>query len=114
MNFCSFKIQNLVASTELSFLLKLDELSNDYGACAGYEPDLFPGLIMRIPDPKVVYLFFRSGRIVITGARSRQIIESSFRDVYTNVLLNYMDTENTVSNSAMYRHECTHRKMRRI
>lgn len=114
VSFCSFKIQNLVASTEVNFLLKLDELSNDYGACAGYEPDLFPGLIMRIPDPKVVYLFFRSGRIVITGARSREIIVSSFKDVYNNILLNYKDTDNTVANSAMYRHECTHKKMRLI
>lgn len=114
VRFCSFKIQNLVASTELNFLLKLDELSNDYGACAGYEPDLFPGLIMRIPDPKVVYLFFRSGRIVITGARSREIIHSSFEDVYKNILLNYRDTKNTVSNSATYRHECTHKKMRTL
>lgn len=112
VRFCNFKVQNLVASTEINFLLKLDELSNDYGACAGYEPDLFPGLILRLQNPKVVYLFFRSGRIVITGARTRDIIDSSFKDVYTNILLNYRDTENNVSNSAMYRHECTHKKMR--
>ena len=112
VRFCSFRIQNLVASTNINFLLKLDELSHDYGACAGYEPDLFPGLILRIPDPKVVYLFFRSGRIVITGARSRQIIESSFKDVYNDILLKYKDTDNQVANSAMYRHECTHKKMR--
>ena len=112
VKFCSFKIQNLVASTELRFLLKLDELSNDYGACAGYEPDLFPGLIMRIQNPKVVYLFFRSGRIVITGARSREIIQTSFNDIYNNILLNYIDNENNVSNSAVYRHECTHKRMR--
>ncbi len=112
VRFCGFKIQNLVASTELNFLLKLDELSNDYGACAGYEPDLFPGLILRIQNPKVVYLFFRSGRIVITGARSRDVIQTSFRDVYNNILLNYADNDNPVSNSAIYRHECTHKKMR--
>ena len=112
VKFCSFKIQNLVASTELNFLLKLDELSNDYGACAGYEPDLFPGLIMRIQNPKVVYLFFRSGRIVITGARSREIIQTSFNDIYNNILLNYIDNDNTVSNSAVYRHECNHKRMR--
>ncbi len=32
-----------------------------------YEPELFPGLIYRMKDPKVVLLIFVSGKVVLTG-----------------------------------------------
>lgn len=32
-----------------------------------YEPECFPGLVCRITDPKIVFLIFSSGKIVITG-----------------------------------------------
>lgn len=110
VRFCQFRIQNLVASTNIGGLLQLEQLSTAYGACAGYEPDLFPGLILRIESPKVVYLCFRSGRIVITGARSRDLIHLSFKDVYTNILRQFIDYTSSTSNSSLYRHECAHRR----
>ena len=110
VKFCNFRIQNLVASTNIGHLLRLEELSTAYGACAGYEPDLFPGLILRLEQPKVVYLCFRSGRIVITGARSRELIHGSFKDVYSDILMKFIDTTSSTSNSSLYRHECAHRR----
>ena len=38
--------------------------------CSQYEPELFPGLIYRMKDPKVVLLIFVSGKVVLTGARA--------------------------------------------
>ena len=32
-----------------------------------YEPELFPGLIYRMKQPKVVLLIFVSGNVVLTG-----------------------------------------------
>jgi hypothetical protein len=32
-----------------------------------YEPELFPGLIYRMKDPKIVLLIFVSGKVVLTG-----------------------------------------------
>lgn len=32
-----------------------------------YEPELFPGLIYRIIQPKIVLLIFNSGKVVLTG-----------------------------------------------
>ena len=32
-----------------------------------YEPELFPGLIYRMKEPKVVLLIFVSGKVVLTG-----------------------------------------------
>jgi len=36
---------------------------------AKYEPELFPGLIYRMVDPKIVLLIFVSGKVVLTGAK---------------------------------------------
>ena len=34
-----------------------------------YAPEQFPGLIYRLDDPKVVILFFSSGKLVCIGAK---------------------------------------------
>jgi transcription initiation factor TFIID TATA-box-binding protein len=39
-----------------------------------YEPEQFPGLIYRMEEPKVVILIFRSGKLVITGAKKEEEI----------------------------------------
>jgi transcription initiation factor TFIID TATA-box-binding protein len=39
---------------------------------ATYEPELFPGLIYRMAQPKEVLLIFVSGKLVITGAKNRE------------------------------------------
>lgn len=37
---------------------------------AEYNPSRFKGLVMRIREPKTTALIFRSGKVVVTGARS--------------------------------------------
>jgi transcription initiation factor TFIID TATA-box-binding protein len=39
-----------------------------------YEPEQFPGLIYRMEEPKVVFLLFSSGKLVITGAKNEEEI----------------------------------------
>lgn len=51
-----------------SFWLLTNELLVDY---LQYEPELFPGLIYRMKQPKIVLLIFVSGKIVLTGAKVR-------------------------------------------
>jgi TATA-box binding protein (TBP) (component of TFIID and TFIIIB) len=36
-----------------------------------YEPELFPGLIYKLVEPKLTLLIFVSGKIVLCGARVR-------------------------------------------
>jgi len=65
------KIQNIVASANLQSTLNLEavalELEN-----TEYEPEQFPGLVYRLSDPKVVLLLFGSGKVVCTGAKTKQ------------------------------------------
>jgi transcription initiation factor TFIID TATA-box-binding protein len=41
---------------------------------AMYEPEVFPGLIYRMAEPKTVFLIFSTGRIVCTGAKTKEIV----------------------------------------
>ena len=66
-----FKIQNIVGSTDVGFPISLENLSSTHDKFSTYEPELFPGLIYRMKDPKIVLLIFASGKIVLTGAKNK-------------------------------------------
>jgi len=103
VSFRNFKIQNIVASAEIPCTLKLLELSRAYGPYVSYEPDLFPGLVFRTTAPKLVFLLFRSGKIVITGAKCREEIDSTFRSLFFGIIIKYIDYDDTSSSSSDYR-----------
>jgi len=46
-----------------------------------YEPEVFPGLVYRLSEPKVVILLFGSGRLVCTGARTTQDVEAAVKKI---------------------------------
>lgn len=62
-----------MGSHDVGFKIRLESLSTKASErksdCCSYDPELFPGLIFRMKDPKVVLLIFASGKIVLTGAR---------------------------------------------
>jgi len=99
----NFKIQNIVATAHVSSPLRLREFSYDYGAYTSYEPELFPGLVFRTIDPKVVFLVFRSGKIVSTGAKNLEVIKNVFKAFYHGILKHYIDATSADGNSATYR-----------
>jgi transcription initiation factor TFIID TATA-box-binding protein len=65
------KIQNIVASANLSGLIDLERSAYSLGRTM-YEPEQFPGLIYRMDKPKVVILLFASGKLVCTGAKKEE------------------------------------------
>lgn len=103
VSFRAFKIQNIVASAEVPHPLKLMELSRSYGPYVSYEPDLFPGLVFRTTEPKLVFLLFRSGKIVITGAKSRTEISNTFKMLFYGIIVKYIDWEDDTQSSSDYR-----------
>jgi transcription initiation factor TFIID TATA-box-binding protein len=46
-----------------------------------YNPDKFPGLIMRLENPKVSFLIFSTGSMVITGLKNVYVIEKAVKNV---------------------------------
>ncbi len=69
-------IQNIVASGDLhtNIDLNMAAVVMEY---AMYEPEVFPGLIYRMQDPKTVFLIFSTGRIVCTGAKNKEIVREA-------------------------------------
>lgn len=80
--FKDFKIQNIVASCDVKFPIRLEGLAFSHGTFSSYEPELFPGLIYRMVKPKIVLLIFVSGKVVLTGAKKREEIYQSFENIY--------------------------------
>lgn len=82
VKFTEFKVQNLVATVDLRFAIRLEKLNQNHGQFSSYEPELFPGLIYRVVKPRVVLLIFVNGKIVFTGAKSKSEINESLEYIY--------------------------------
>jgi len=66
-------IVNVVVSLDMKKTIDLDDASLLLHSSI-YEPEVFPGLIFRIPKPKAVFLIFSSGKVVLTGLKSESQI----------------------------------------
>lgn len=80
--FRDYKIQNMTATCDMGFPIRLEGLVYAHSQQATYEPELFPGLVYKMANPKVVFLVFVSGKVVATGAKSEKIIEEGFSTLY--------------------------------
>lgn len=77
-------IQNIVASGDLHININLNLMSISLMR-ALYEPEVFPGLIYRMENPKVVFLIFASGKIVCVGAKSEEFIQEAVKKLLTQI-----------------------------
>ncbi|KAL0481849.1 transcription initiation factor TFIID TATA-box-binding protein [Acrasis kona] len=93
VKFLDFKLQNIVASCDVGFPIRLEKLTKAHGTFSSYEPELFPGLVYRMIEPKVVLLIFVSGKIVLTGAKEKDHIYEAFDQIYP-ILLDYRKEDN--------------------
>ena len=62
-------LQNMVFSGDLGREFNLDAVALVLPNCE-FEPEIFPGIIYRVREPKAVILLFTSGRIVCSGVKS--------------------------------------------
>lgn len=67
-------VQNMVASGELGFDLKLNKLVMKLRNVE-YEPEQFPGLIYKIKKPNASFLLFSNGKLVCTGVKSEEEVK---------------------------------------
>jgi len=65
----SLKIQNIVATTSLGKDVPLTKLAKTIPNTE-YNPEQFPGLVLRIKQPKSAVLVFSSGNLVCTGTKT--------------------------------------------
>ncbi len=69
MSKTKLKIQNIVATTSLNTKVPLVKLVRSQSNTE-YNPEQFPGLVLRIKKPKSAVLVFNSGNLVCTGTKS--------------------------------------------
>ena len=74
----TYRIENVVATVNLGVELNLEKLAERLPA-AEYNPDQFPGLILRLQRPKVSALIFRTGKMVCTGAKSEEELKRAVK-----------------------------------
>lgn len=74
-----FEITNVVCVADLMKNVDLNQLTILLGMEeTEYEPEQFPGLVYRPTDSPCVLLIFATGKVVITGGRSKEVAESAF------------------------------------
>jgi len=96
VKFNEFRIQNMVGSVDVQFPIRLEGLVLTHSQFSSYEPELFPGLIYRMVKPKIVLLIFVSGKVVLTGAKVKEEINTAFNNIYP-ILKSFKKVENKQS-----------------
>ncbi len=65
----SVSIHNVVASCHTDSKIPLAKIAMEVEGIE-YEPEQFPGLVLRLNEPRAAALIFSSGKIVCTGTKS--------------------------------------------
>ena len=78
------KVQNIVASVDLGGMINLEEVARQLPRSM-YEPEQFPGVILRVSEPRAVFLVFSSGKLVCTGAKKEEDIFAAVNKLHTTL-----------------------------
>jgi len=73
-------VVNIVVSTSLEHDIPLEKMAATLSNTE-YNPEQFPGLVIRIKDPKTSALIFSSGKVVCTGARNIEDVRLSLKKI---------------------------------
>jgi transcription initiation factor TFIID TATA-box-binding protein len=81
--------RNIVALASFNIEFNLEDISVLIGAM--YEPEQFPGAILKMNETNATYLIFQSGKVIISGTSSIEKLELAFKTV-KNLLLEHSDS----------------------
>lgn len=77
-------IENIVATVSLDQTLDLRMIERSI-LTVEYNPEQFPGLVYRLDSPKVTALIFKSGKMVVTGAKSTHDLIEAVKKIVRNL-----------------------------
>lgn len=92
----SFSVRNIVSSWSVGYRIRLERVAADCFENATYEPELFPGLRLRMSvpsargDTKLTAQIFSSGKVVFLGAKSIEAVNSAAASLHRDVLPQHM------------------------
>jgi transcription initiation factor TFIID TATA-box-binding protein len=76
----NIRVVNIVVSTSFEKAVPLEKMAATLSNTE-YNPEQFPGLVIRIKEPKTSALVFSSGKIVCTGARTMEEVNESIKQI---------------------------------
>lgn len=76
----NIEVVNIVVSSSLEHDIPLEKMATTLSNTE-YNPEQFPGLVIRIKEPKTSALIFSSGKIVCTGARSMEKVDECIKKI---------------------------------
>jgi len=74
------RVVNLVVSTDFKHPLNLEKIASTLPNTE-YNPEQFPGLVIRLKTPKSSALLFTTGRVVCTGAKTMKEVKESIHKI---------------------------------
>jgi transcription initiation factor TFIID TATA-box-binding protein len=74
------RIVNIVVNTSLKHDIPLEKMAATLPNTE-YNPEQFPGLVIRIKEPKTSALIFSSGNVVCTGARTLHEVDEAIKKI---------------------------------
>ncbi len=78
------RIVNIVVSTSLEHDIPLEKMAATLSNTE-YNPEQFPGLVIRVKEPKTSALIFSSGKVVCTGAKTIEEVALSLQRIITSL-----------------------------
>ena len=72
----NYKVENIVASAALGVELDLFNIAMEIDNVE-YEPEQFPGAIMRLKEIGTTLLLFKNGKVICSGAKNEKQIKQS-------------------------------------
>ena len=88
IRFIGYRIANIVGSTELGFRLNFHKFYNDNKDRVYYNPESFPGIYYS--NGKATVTLFKSGKVTMTGLKSRQQMYEVYEELYPKALRSRM------------------------
>ena len=73
-----YEVVNLVATANLNRSLDLFKTAMGLENVE-YEPEQFPGAILRLADPKLTLLLFKNGKVICAGAKREELLRKGLR-----------------------------------
>jgi len=67
----TYRVENIVASVVLDCRIDLERVASVLPNVE-YDPEQFPGLVIRLQNPKAAVLVFNTGKMVVTGLKREE------------------------------------------
>lgn len=94
------QITNMVASADFAIQLDLYTIASELPDVE-YEPEQFPGAILRLDEPKSSLLLFKNGKVICAGTKSKEEVELALKKAL-KMLLPYAEKGPNFSMSPKY------------